>query len=63
MMKEDSWVGISEGVHLAGGLLSYWALYSMVIQNRLESRRVGRHWQVREESLKAYLRGQKGDER
>jgi hypothetical protein len=56
MGEQQEWIGIADGVHRAGGLLSYWGLYTMAMQNRIESRRLGRRWLVRRAGLDRYLR-------
>jgi hypothetical protein len=55
MMERQEWIGLADAVHEINGLVTYWEMYSLAVQNRIESRRRGARWQVRRDSLDQYL--------
>ena len=54
-MKQEEWIGLTDGVHRAKGLLTYWALYTLAMRQQLDSRREGKRWLVRTASLDRYV--------
>ncbi len=57
MREQGEWIGLADGAHRAGGVLTYMQLYNLAVRNAVESRRQGSRWQVRRSSLDRYVKG------
>jgi hypothetical protein len=54
-VDQEEWIGLTDAVHQANGVVSYWDLYSLAVQNRIESKRKGSRWLVRRADLDRYV--------
>ena len=54
-MQTEEWIGLTDAVYRANGVLTYWRLYTMAMQRQIEARREGKHWLVRRDSLDRYV--------
>jgi hypothetical protein len=56
MPESAKWIGLPDAVHRARGRLTRWTAYAAAMDGRIESRRRGRTWEVRVDSLDQYVR-------